>query len=1213
MSNFIFTRKEIKMKKGILFLLLIIVLFFIACSDDENEGVKDVLPNDTISTQDVVEEKDSGPKDEGIKDADIKDVDIEDIISDIADTEWSPTPEEYNEAVSSIEEDNLAQLMVNLSAAIGEASAQFAEIENINPAPLPPPELPECPIIKKDLGLDPKIILNYVTVSKDENGNDVEVEGCTGQNGVFATGSIEITRVGKLKDKYTRITFKNHVRGKRVRAPELNGCVKVTKVSANVYDIESDSDANCELKIKLGKDINGNDVVYNSTICAALRVEIKPLENRLRFTNIDIRFNRQSVSCDKSSRSVTISELDGKSSELVYPYPIAGQTTCPISGSIRISGKYFKTEDEFLGLSYGEVNGFGKLAKIGIILANGIVKDNLSPEYIGRGVVDLKGIEAMCLPDTQRLYSCIIPDENGECKDIAGTYIAFSGDSQIKYLDKDANIIANGPIGLDVPQDMCFAASAGEDMLIKDLSMFMKISPNCATSFVIGNPSYSTRAMAGCGKVEFLNQEKTKFDVVNEDGGFSLSKLLGTDNFVVCSGWCPNDVGVVLTCELKQESYGAMFCYSDNYFGSSSNNLAVNSAARERCLDKALAPASIWSSENPKALWDTLALWGNNTELTRACSTYTDKLAKDISNYDDIVDDVTGEVTTYGTDIEWKDNNGNILPISEPYGKNLISVMADPIAHDGSEDFYNPLPPAAYIMDATTKEVMIPLKKSQTGCTDSKKCYSEPKNESEVDWDIQSNKFFSNTSITKGLKGKRFMFIVGRIKINFPQYEDFKKACEAYVSGCDKLLNIEKVCDTVVDPNCLDETQKFCTSLEEFCSIFNLENPAQNLSGNIDDLPASWTTPITISNGTSGDPLNLDQVDIKSIGMVLRGIAKQKASLLSNDIYRDFAMAYVEMSAKQNGTDYVSVEWKDNNNQTKSAKLQPMSIFSDQVIAPITPIVNGNTIQDRLFAISSKVPNSIQYLEDTNYKFKLGQDFTEVIPKNLSSDSITSIVAPREIKMCLPPPIILDNIYFPTIRWSPLIPEADLLSSILNENKDAIDWSKFDTTSGKELMSKLSEAAQKFVTIYVGAYNRKEYIGSWPQARPLPQIYYHNELRKSIRPFPDVGFYVTTPMHWWDIAPAGRDYMQGMAQEVIDYLLDIAIIRANHKILKARDIYGSNYSVDKENDVAIVISLDMELQPTIVINSDKLPGGNVTHFWRRDLVGLMVPSYNACK
>ncbi|MCX7957825.1 MAG: hypothetical protein N3B13_02125 [Deltaproteobacteria bacterium] len=548
-----------------------------------------------------------------------------------------------------------------------------------------------------------------------------------------------------------------------------------------------------------------------------------------------------------------------------------------------------------------------------------------------------------------------------------------------------------------------------------------------------------------------------------------------------------------------------------------------------------------------------------------------------------------------------------------------MTVMADPVSNNGTEDFFNPALKSAPVMDTETKEVTMTLKKAE--CADDTMCFKSLGSEADAEWNFIENKVFDYSPITQGITAsKKFLFVVGRVKANLPQYEDFKNACLAYVSGCQKLLNAEKICDRVTDPTCLDETATFCQSLEEFCSVFNLENPASDLSGNIDNLPPSWKNPIPISKGVSGDNLNLNFVDAASIGETIRGIAKQKQSLMGNDIFRDFAYAYIDLVpfTKADG-DYVSVKFVDSKNKTQVVKLQPTNSL-DGVLSVATPYFKDNELvsSNKFYSVNSKTsPGSIEYVDKSTYRFSLGTDYfnyNQATYANLSGDtSIAKISAPPQLNMCLPPPIILDNIYFPTIRWSPLVQaNGDLLKAILNGDKTAIDWTKFNSGTGKDVMNQMSEIAKKMVTIYVGAYNRKEYRGAWPQARPLPQIYYHNELRDSIKIFPDIGFFTTTPMKWWEIAPSGRDYMHGASQEIIDYLLDIAVVRADHKILSAKEIYGTNYSEDKANDVAIVISIDIEWQPTIVINSDKLPGGNVTHFWRRDLVGLMVPSYYAC-
>lgn len=1205
-----------------------------ACGDDEEAasdtgggGVPDTggVP-DAAGVPDTGGAPDTGMPDTGVPDTGVPDTGVPDAGEDGGeDAGWTPTIDELNGALDATEIDGMALMMVNFAAAFGEAAAQLEEIETLNPPPRPAPGLPECPVTKRDLGLDPKITLKYVTIGKDDNGNETEEPGCVGQNGVFAIGSIEITRVGKLANKYTRIQFVDHKRGKRNRAPVFNGCIKISKVAPSVYDVESDPEGTCALTVTLGKEIDGTDIVYDTTICAALRVNIDLVRNRIRLSDVDIRFKRGATACDQTSRSVTISTADGEASTLEYPFPLEGKTTCPLSGSLRIAGRYFKTDNEFAALTYAEQDGQGRLYELAYLVDG---KERIvSPSNPENGLTDLKGIEAMCLPDTGRLYKCLVPDDSGDCAALKGYYSTSAGEPGLVFRDKDAKIVTTGPVSPGLPHDMCSAAAAAEGAQVQDFSMLMQVRGNCAVTFVAGNPGYRTKPLAGCGELKFTNPGKTAFDIENTDGDYNIQKLFGAKSV---SGTVEQDKLVVTLAYDVPDNAGARYCYSSSYL-KGAYDAVTSGIARERCLDHPLPPAAIWDGNpqnpNPKVLWQTLDTWGKVSELGQVCSVYTDEFAQEVSYFDDILvhnQDGTFTVQTKGTDIDWKDQNGNFLPITEAYGRDLASVMADPVSHDGTTDFWSPAPKAAPALDATTREVTLSLKKVQPdACTDTNSCYKALPDDKTADWNLKPGQFFGNTSVSKGLGGKQFFFVVGRMKVNLPDYQDFIDACKAYVSGCEKLKPFSTLCQTIADPSCLEETQDVCDALTALCDKFDptkggLADPTANLTGLIDDLPSGWEQLLPLPGGTPGDHLNIDQADLKAIGETLRGIAKQKAALLGTDVYRDFAFAFVDLPRGTANTPYVTVKWNDGSG-TKSAELEPTDGIND-IQAAVTPQIPGKTIptSKRFYAASSKPGlNKVEYVENAKYQFVLGDNFTVDAPASLAgSDTLAEIRAVPELNMCLPPPIILDNIYFPTMRWEPLIPlTGDLLQSVLNGNKDAIDWSKLtpaEDPSGKNVLQRAGEAARKLVTIYVGAYDRKDYRLDWPQARPLPQIYYHEELRDSIRVFPDVGFFVMSPKNWWDVAPSGRDYMHGRSQELIDYLLDIVLVRADHKVLTAKDLYGEGYPDTAANDVAIVTTVDIEWQPTIVINSDKLPGGNTTHFWRRDLVGMLVPSYQAC-
>ncbi|MCX7959823.1 MAG: hypothetical protein N3B13_12340, partial [Deltaproteobacteria bacterium] len=310
--------------------------------------------------------------------------------------------------------------------------------------------------------------------------------------------------------------------------------------------------------------MNNNEIAYNSTICGALKIAINKVEGKLKLTDIDIRFNRNAVSCDNSSRSVTIKEIEGNPSALEYPYPLDGQTTCPLSGSLRISGKYFKTENEYAGLKYSN----RLLAELSFLVNN--IKLSIDANNPRSGLTDLRGIEGLCLPDSARLYNCMPPLNSGECEAIQGTYISKTGEAKLKYLDKNSNVIANGPIGAEVPQDLCLASAAAEENRIRDSSMFMNIAPNCAVEFIIGNPSYSARKFAGCGTLK-LSQDKKSFLIVNDDAvqksggsGEDLFKYVFDGNPTVSGTVGKDELAIKMTFSNLQ-SKGGKYCFSNKY------------------------------------------------------------------------------------------------------------------------------------------------------------------------------------------------------------------------------------------------------------------------------------------------------------------------------------------------------------------------------------------------------------------------------------------------------------------------------------------------------------------------------------------------------------------------------------------------------------------------------------------------------------------------
>ncbi|MCX7959310.1 MAG: hypothetical protein N3B13_09710, partial [Deltaproteobacteria bacterium] len=119
-----------------LIILLSCSVWVISCGDDNGDSKKDVqVITDAATDTEIITDKgntDTGLADTEMEDAEVKDTEPSDIMTDISDTDWNPTTEEYNEAIKSIEEEGLLNMMVNLSAAISESSAQFEEIESIS-------------------------------------------------------------------------------------------------------------------------------------------------------------------------------------------------------------------------------------------------------------------------------------------------------------------------------------------------------------------------------------------------------------------------------------------------------------------------------------------------------------------------------------------------------------------------------------------------------------------------------------------------------------------------------------------------------------------------------------------------------------------------------------------------------------------------------------------------------------------------------------------------------------------------------------------------------------------------------------------------------------------------------------------------------------------------------------------------------------------------
>ena len=273
-----------------------------------------------------------------------------------------------------------------------------------------------------------------------------------------------------------------------------------------------------------------------------------------------------------------------------------------------------------------------------------------------------------------------------------------------------------------------------------------------------------------------------------------------------------------------------------------------------------------------------------------------------------------------------------------------------------------------------------------------------------------------------------------------------------------------------------------------------------------------------------------------------------------------------------------------------------------------------------------------EYVPRAQYSFEVTQGGQPVF-----ANMDPSIKAPKEMNICMPEGLLMDNLYFPTILWDGRYQTSKLTDSAFVAwlLKTAERWSlpnyglatilawmdAYGQAKAQEDPEPLSVVFwMKSVDLvkclsHQWCFNFKAWFSPYGALAVLPgkQTGSYNS-RIYLMPYPDVGYLTMPYAGWASLAPIGRSYMTGWEKgvSVFDYVLSLAGARYDSEYFSAQALHGPAVPAEKKDDGALVLAVDVEWRPTVAINSDLFPGGNYTHFFRRDIQGVLIHDAKQC-
>ena len=1040
--------------------------------------------------------------------------------------------------------------------------------------------------------------------------------GCVNSRGKFARGEVYVTRTRERGTPLVEMRFEGHRRGLTARSPVLDGVVRAVKEEDRLYRVENDPEA--ELSVRVA----GH--AYTTTIdglTVALGREVE-IQGAVRFE--DARGSER-------SRVAETALADGTPAPLVYNLPDLGECGCPQSGALTVSGDGFFGEHEGkVTVSYQDQSrdqcGPSNVA----VEVDGEVWDPVDLRNPG-GLSDLQAVRSLCLGDRARKYDCLTPSDaaGGGCSEIAGVYQMSPGEARF-FVQGESVWPERLPNGDEMPHsysnvlagaqgrhplDLCSEMVDAMGERLASSAMTLHVAGNCAVS-LYAQPWARGEDGGGlvtgvCGRMQDRGQGY--WDLVQEglgieehDDGFArvfFGDRVSEDDSVILEMLPTSDRAVIRVSNALDADgeYGDTAVACDR---------SVGNDAHDRNSFRSCLAGKPW--KGIEGIWEYI-------DSLRSCgASARERLAGSIAGLD-------------GNTEDGPDSIRIDLPIIDLGVFSMLQKLlmnSDEFTHLLSEDF-RPQGRA----EGRTQEYVFAMQRNREDCHD-RRCLSVP-GEDEVDWKeaahIDDGVVLTTNLPEPDRQGRRLWLLVnGRVKVHMPSLQDLADACGDYADACHLVTSNpswQSMDNYRTDPDC-GELAGFCGTLQTLADDFDNFDWTQDLLGvEYDPAQCYPNVPFRID-----DPTHPDNGKMCVLGALKLMYENLPAWMTDDrgdpdDIVYDFARAViVDSDPNHSVPDDLEIEigYEDDNNRTVNRVLSPHPVRTELGAWVDQNIVRASLRYEdlhasniRTYAVSSETePSPYAWQPQKPYRWRASGPLDFPVFDSAAAE----IVSPTELNVCHPREVILDNVYFPTIRWDGYYrtPEIHDFVQWLAEVRNA-DWPRqqgniqfdgftnfWEANSGHmgEYIKEVGDDDGRLHTasLYLTTSNIADLGGFWGPRCPLCGNF---NGKNDVRVVPDAGLFTESYMGWFELAPAGRNYMEH-PQPIVDYMFHVVVTRSSKKYLDASEMYGGWVEEDTASDGVMMLSVDLEYKPIIVINSDLFPGGNFTHFWRRDIYGAMM-------
>ena len=1055
--------------------------------------------------------------------------------------------------------------------------------------------------------------------------------GCVNARGKFLRGLIRLDRVrSEGVQRNLQIQFEHHRRGMTARSPVLNGAIRVTREEAKTYRVENDPDERLEVRIA------------GRTYAADLNTVTFELRRKIEVYAVATFTDTHDAD---RVRVVETRTAEGTEAPLVYPLRTGDGCGCPEQGVLRVSGTGFLGNHEGSVTLHYDSDGPGSRAVCGPTEVHMTIDGEAMAPIDAQhptGVSDLQTLRVLCLGDRARQYDCLPAEDErgGACEAVKGLYQMVPGEARFKVRDwslmperlpdgRDVphglrNYVA-GSMGL-TPLDMCSEMVGSMADRLASAAMTVRVAGNCAAGVYM--QPWAKRDGGGpikgiCGR--FLDLGNGDWDFVQERLGMGAEERGGLKRLFFGERGSDEDSAIgrydtgegKLTIELSNLLQARNGTGDDaKVFDTAAECVRGRSAETSARMGfRQCLSTHPWSGSD--GVWDYLT-----TLSACAGQDLRDLLAQRIARLD-------GEARDDRIRI-----GDAILDMGLLARLRLLMLNSD----DADKALSASFPAERQIADKI-QDYVFTLVKARADCAESP-CLPVP-SEREAVWPDPAYKadgmFLAANLPEPKRTGRRLWVLVnGRANVHMPTLEDIHQGCVEYADACrDVVANqaLQAMSVYLTRPNC-DMVRDFCDRLGALAA-----NPGgfdwTAEVGDVEFDPSQCYPNVEIDpddpNGPGSGRLCLLTALRRLYNHLpawMYGADGQRRDDLTYDFARAMLFDTTPDAAVPDDLE-VRVVYPDDNGQAVDRTLTPNPVrnalsqwFESKMMDKMMRVAQMDADPIATYGLSSESDGAtFKWSPERDYNFRVAgaTDYPMFL------DDAATVESPRELNVCHPKNIILDNFFFPTIRWDGYYRTdqwRDLAHWLTQERQNvartigdpaADGYVNFWEATGAHAAEYIDATRQnngrlKTATVFLTTSNLADIDGRWWGVR-CPMCSDFTDLN-DLRVVPDMGLFTETYMGWFDLAPSGRDYMRS-PQPIIDYMVHVVVSRSNRKYVDATELYGGWVDPALADDGAIVLSVDVEYKPIIVINSDLFPGGNFTHFWRRDIYGALMQ--NPCQ